>query len=224
MSFVELLEVAQAKSPASTRTVLSPRSWASKAHPAPVAPPPITHRSKLSFSIPFQAAARLFIGQTLRPKLILWACCLGRSGTPVICVRSILKNTDAGCADGGANQRSNNGNQRISPVRLALPGDGQQGVCQAWAKIARRIHRVSRRTTDDKPERPHQYSPKIGSIPGRKSIRSDQEAVNANPTPTRVAVAIISVTALAGKRRIAGAVQKIPSFAAVSVVSFQCGR
>src|SRR5690348_7813235 len=45
MSFVEALEVAEPKSPASTRTVFKPRSCASKAQPAPEAPPPITQRS-----------------------------------------------------------------------------------------------------------------------------------------------------------------------------------
>src|SRR5271155_5594933 len=45
MIFVDLLEVAPAKSPASTRTVFKPRSCASSAQPAPVAPPPMTQTS-----------------------------------------------------------------------------------------------------------------------------------------------------------------------------------
>src|SRR5689334_24161476 len=45
MSFVEALEVAEPKSPASTRTVFKPRSCASNAQPAPEAPPPITQTS-----------------------------------------------------------------------------------------------------------------------------------------------------------------------------------
>src|SRR5271155_732001 len=45
MIFVAALDVAPAKSPASSITVRSPRIWASRAHPAPVAPPPITQTS-----------------------------------------------------------------------------------------------------------------------------------------------------------------------------------
>src|SRR5581483_7703641 len=45
MSFVEALEVAEPKSPASTTTVFKPRSCASNAQPAPAAPPPITQTS-----------------------------------------------------------------------------------------------------------------------------------------------------------------------------------
>ena len=55
------------------------------------------------------------------------------------------------------------------------------------------------------------------------AIACGSPGAHINPAVT-LAVAIISVTALADKRRIAGAVQKIPSFAAWSAVSFQCGR
>src|SRR5687767_7932980 len=46
MILVAELEVAPPKSPASTRTTLSPRNRASTAQAAPTAPPPMMHRSK----------------------------------------------------------------------------------------------------------------------------------------------------------------------------------
>jgi len=58
---VEALEVADAKSEASIRTVLSPRNCESSAQPEPVAPPPITQTSKDLFWMSLSASARLFI-------------------------------------------------------------------------------------------------------------------------------------------------------------------
>src|SRR5580704_4501081 len=59
--FVDALEAPLAKSPASSCTVFRPRSCASRAQPEPVAPPPITHTSKLFPSIARRASSRLFI-------------------------------------------------------------------------------------------------------------------------------------------------------------------
>jgi hypothetical protein len=59
---VEALEVAETKSAASSKTVRNPRSSASSAHPAPVAPPPITQTSNVVFLILAIVSERLFIG------------------------------------------------------------------------------------------------------------------------------------------------------------------
>src|SRR5580700_8742191 len=62
MIFVDLLEVAPAKSPASTSTVFKPRSCASSAQPAPVAPPPITQTSNAWLLILDSVSSRVLIG------------------------------------------------------------------------------------------------------------------------------------------------------------------
>src|ERR1700722_5827874 len=62
MIFVDLLEVAPAKSPASTSTVFKPRSCASSAQPAPVAPPPMTHTSKDRPLMLDSVSSRLLVG------------------------------------------------------------------------------------------------------------------------------------------------------------------
>src|SRR5438876_9240851 len=61
MIFVDLLEVAPAKSPASTSTVSKPRRRASSAQPAPVAPPPITQTSKDSLPMVRSISSRLLM-------------------------------------------------------------------------------------------------------------------------------------------------------------------
>src|SRR5438128_2254294 len=61
MILVAALDVAPAKSPASSSTVRIPRSCASSAQAEPVAPPPITHRSNCWLAIFFSSSVLLFI-------------------------------------------------------------------------------------------------------------------------------------------------------------------
>src|SRR5580692_421321 len=61
MILVAALDVAPAKSPASSSTVLIPRSCASSAQADPVAPPPMTHRSNGWPAILFNSSVLLFI-------------------------------------------------------------------------------------------------------------------------------------------------------------------
>src|SRR5260221_13425694 len=61
MILVAELEVAQAKSPASIRTLRIPRRCASSEQAAPVAPPPITHKSNCWPAMFFNSSTLLFM-------------------------------------------------------------------------------------------------------------------------------------------------------------------
>src|ERR1700676_4988507 len=61
MILVAALEVAPAKSPASRRTVRIPRNCASSALAAPVAPPPITHKSNCCPAMLFSSFVLAFM-------------------------------------------------------------------------------------------------------------------------------------------------------------------
>src|SRR5271163_46739 len=83
MIFVALLEVAPAKSPASTSTVFRPRSWASSAHPAPA---DYANVERLAFDI----AQHFFTVFHGIPCAELMNCIRGSSATLLCCW-----NTDA---------------------------------------------------------------------------------------------------------------------------------
>src|ERR1035438_6561723 len=80
MILVDLLDVAPAKSPASTSTVFKPRSCASRAQPAPVAPPPITQTSNDFASMLRSVSSRLLMKSPVpNSRLAHSYCATGRT-------------------------------------------------------------------------------------------------------------------------------------------------
>src|SRR5580658_6284670 len=67
---------------------------------------------------------------------------------------------------------------------------------------------------------PHNHGPN----PGGRPLADTALLPKLKPTTIRQVVAMISVSRFAGRLRMAGAVQKIASFAPASGVAFQCGR
>lgn len=73
MSFVLLLEVPLAKSSPSIKAVLRPLVAASRAQPAPVAPPPMMTTSKLSVWRDLSCSSRVGSGRLMRLGATCWA-------------------------------------------------------------------------------------------------------------------------------------------------------
>src|SRR6266849_321584 len=67
---------------------------------------------------------------------------------------------------------------------------------------------------------PHSHGPN----PAGRPVDDTDLLTKLKPTTIRQIVAIVSVSRLAGRFRMAGAVQKTASFATGSGVTFQCGR
>src|SRR5277367_4427732 len=133
MIFVDLLEVAPAKSRASTRTVFRPRSCASSAQPAPVAPPPITQTSNDWLWMLDSVSSRVLIGLPVRE-----ADC----DTRTRCVGCFYEHCDAENCRMGANCYFARGSPQL------IRGCGEQRACQ-W-----RVGRLQQTAEKEGHERP----------------------------------------------------------------------
>src|SRR5580698_8601275 len=73
--------------------------------------------------------------------------------------------------DRRANERPDNRNPGVAPVRTALPGDRQHGVRDSRSEVARRINRVAGGGAERKADAPYDHADQVWSKSRREAVR-----------------------------------------------------
>src|SRR5271156_426832 len=81
----------------------------------------------------------------------------------------VMDELDERRADAAANQRTDDRNERIAPIRFTLAGNGQNEMRQARPKVASGVDGVSRGTAEAESQAPHQHAPQIRTVAGHQS-------------------------------------------------------
>ena len=83
----------------------------------------------------------------------------------------VLDEVNAGSRDDAADQRSQDWNKSVTPIRGTLAGDWQDGMSHARTEVTSGVHGVTGWATKAQTEHPDQAAPQIRSKSRRQAVR-----------------------------------------------------